>query len=147
VATLDDAAAIALDLPQVTEGERHRGNRTWVVDGKVFVWERPFSKADIRRFGDATPPAGPILAVRVEDKRQPPPRLHDLPSLQKLCGARFGWSDRQRSHAGLSAGMRGRWLPRRYFRSYKRRFDAASLRAGVGTALRSAGGRCGRRYS
>ncbi|MGA7810584.1 type IA DNA topoisomerase [Bradyrhizobium sp.] len=32
------------------------------------------------------------LAVRVEDKRQGPPRLHDLPSLQKLCGSRFGWS-------------------------------------------------------
>src|SRR6202035_2326969 len=31
------------------------------------------------------------LAVRVEDKRQGPPRLHDLPSLQKLCGSRFGW--------------------------------------------------------
>ena len=35
--------------------------------------------------------AGP-LAVQVEDKRQGPPRLHDLPSLQKLCGSRFGWS-------------------------------------------------------
>ena len=35
--------------------------------------------------------AGP-LAVRVEDKRQGPPRLHDLPSLQRLCGSRFGWS-------------------------------------------------------
>ena len=35
--------------------------------------------------------AGP-LGVRVEDKRQRPPRLHDLPSLQKLCSARFGWS-------------------------------------------------------
>ncbi|HWX47945.1 MAG TPA: DNA topoisomerase, partial [Roseomonas sp.] len=32
------------------------------------------------------------LAVKVEDKRQGPPRLHDLPSLQKLCGSRFGWS-------------------------------------------------------
>src|SRR5436189_6062942 len=32
------------------------------------------------------------LTVRVEDKRQGPPRLHDLPSLQKLCGSRFGWS-------------------------------------------------------
>jgi DNA topoisomerase-3 len=31
------------------------------------------------------------LAVRVEDKRQGPPRLHDLPSLQKLCSSRFGW--------------------------------------------------------
>jgi DNA topoisomerase-3 len=32
------------------------------------------------------------LAVRIEDKRQGPPKLHDLPSLQKLCGTRFGWS-------------------------------------------------------
>jgi DNA topoisomerase III len=31
------------------------------------------------------------LAVRVEDKRQGPPKLHDLPSLQKFCGSRFGW--------------------------------------------------------
>ena len=31
------------------------------------------------------------LTVRVEDKRQGPPKLHDLPSLQKLCSSRFGW--------------------------------------------------------
>src|ERR1700692_3536717 len=31
------------------------------------------------------------LAVRVEDKRQGPPKVHDLPSLQKLCSSRFGW--------------------------------------------------------
>ena len=31
------------------------------------------------------------LAVRVEDKRQGPPTLLDLPSLQKLCASRFGW--------------------------------------------------------
>ncbi|WP_250265669.1 type IA DNA topoisomerase [Rhodovastum atsumiense] len=34
---------------------------------------------------------GPLV-LRVEDKRQAPPRLFDLPSLQKLCGARFAWS-------------------------------------------------------
>ena len=34
---------------------------------------------------------GGALAVRIEDKRQGPPKLHDLPSLQKLCGSRFGW--------------------------------------------------------
>lgn len=32
------------------------------------------------------------LTVRVEEKWQGPPKLHDLPSLQKLCGSRFGWS-------------------------------------------------------
>jgi hypothetical protein len=64
--SVDDVARIALELPEVTEVERH-GNRTWSVAGKGFAWERRFSKADIRRFGDATPPEGPILAVRVED--------------------------------------------------------------------------------
>jgi hypothetical protein len=64
--TLDQVAELALALPEVTEGERF-GGRTWAVRGKVFAWERGFSKADIRRFGDASPPDGVILAVRVED--------------------------------------------------------------------------------
>ena len=66
MATIDDAARIAMELPEVIEGERY-GHRTWSVAGKAFAWDRPFSKADIKRFGDATPPDGPILAVRVED--------------------------------------------------------------------------------
>ena len=66
MATLADVARIALELPEVTEGERH-GNQTWAIAGKVFAWERPFSKADIKRFGNETPPSGEIVAVRVED--------------------------------------------------------------------------------
>ncbi len=63
---LDDAVRMVESLPEVTEGARH-GQRTWLVAGKAFAWERPFSKADIKRFGDATPPAGPILALRTAD--------------------------------------------------------------------------------
>jgi hypothetical protein len=66
VITLDDVAALALALPEVTEGERH-GNHAWSVGGKAFAWERPFSKADIKRYGDQTPPDGPIVAVTVAD--------------------------------------------------------------------------------
>ena len=66
MATFDDVAVLAAELPGSTEDERH-GNRTWFVAGRAFAWERPFSKADIRRFGEQAPPDGPILAVRVED--------------------------------------------------------------------------------
>jgi hypothetical protein len=66
MATLDDFARMATELPGVTEAERH-GNRTWFVVDRAFAWERPFSKADIRRFGETVPPAGPIVALRVAD--------------------------------------------------------------------------------
>jgi hypothetical protein len=66
VVTIEQVAAIAEALPEVTVGERH-GNRTWFVGKKSFAWERPLTKADIRRFGDITPPDGPIVAISVED--------------------------------------------------------------------------------
>jgi hypothetical protein len=66
MATLADVERLALELPEVSEVVRH-GHRSWAVREKVFVWERPFSKADLKRFGDEPVPDGPIAAVRVAD--------------------------------------------------------------------------------
>jgi hypothetical protein len=63
---IDRVAELAQAFPEVTEGTRW-GNRTWSVAGKVFVWERPLTKADVKRFGDARVPDEPIIAIRTED--------------------------------------------------------------------------------
>ena len=55
---------------------------------KERIVERGKAQAVLEAVRDFEGPLG----VRVEDKRQRPPRLHDLPSLQKLCSTRFGWT-------------------------------------------------------
>src|SRR5690348_6337364 len=57
---------LATGFPGVSVGTKW-GRRTWMVNDKGFAWERPFSKADLERFGDETPPAGEILAIRTEN--------------------------------------------------------------------------------
>jgi hypothetical protein len=64
--TFADVDAFAMSLPGVAVASRW-GHRTWTVGDRGFAWQRPFSKADLRRFGDEKPPAGEVLAVRVED--------------------------------------------------------------------------------
>lgn len=66
MATIDDVARHASALPEVVEGEYHRA-RAWFVRGKTFARIRPFSKADIRRYGDETPPDGDIIAIPTAD--------------------------------------------------------------------------------
>jgi hypothetical protein len=63
--TFADVDSFAMSLPGVTVATKW-GHRTWMVGDRGFAWQRPFSKADLERFGDETPPAGEILAVRVE---------------------------------------------------------------------------------
>lgn len=66
---LEHVRSMALSLPEVVEGTKW-GNRTWLVNDRGFVWERPISKADIKRHRPAPPPEGPIVAIAAED-------LHD----------------------------------------------------------------------
>ena len=72
------AIEIIEELPQITDGLRY-GERTWYVGRKAFAWERPFSRADLRRFGDEVPPTGPILAVVTEDLHEKEAILADPP--------------------------------------------------------------------
>ena len=60
----EDVRRIALALPEAQEQPLH-GLRSWRVMDKLFVWERPLRKSDLRALGERAPD-GPILGARVE---------------------------------------------------------------------------------
>ena len=69
-----------------------------VSDGTFTMRHAPPPKARIRTRAEADAVAlaatkftGP-LSVCVEHRRQAPPRLYDLPAIQKTCGQRWGWT-------------------------------------------------------
>ena len=65
MATWDDVSNIATALPETTRSDSRL--REWAVAGKMFIWERPLRKSDLRALGDAAPD-GPILGVREADE-------------------------------------------------------------------------------
>ncbi len=65
MATWDQVRRYALALPGVAETTSH-GTAAWVVNKKLFVWERPLRKSDLAALGDEAP-AGAILGIRTAD--------------------------------------------------------------------------------
>ena len=55
---------------------------------KLRIKERLRAEAIAKAAGGHQGP----LSVSIEEKRQAPPRLFDLPALQKTCGQRWGWT-------------------------------------------------------
>ena len=66
MATWADVRAVALALPEVSEGETAQGTPRWRVRDKLFAWERPLRRGDLEALGAAAP-EGPVLAAQVAD--------------------------------------------------------------------------------
>jgi hypothetical protein len=79
VASWDDVRELALALPEASE-VISRELRQWRVKDKLFVWERPLRKTDLKALGDAAPD-GPILGARVEHLVAKEALLADDPEL------------------------------------------------------------------
>ena len=79
MATWDDVRAIALDLP-ATDEVVSRDLPQWKVKDKLFVWERPLRKADLKALGESAP-EGPIMGAWEEHLGAKEALLADDPSL------------------------------------------------------------------
>jgi hypothetical protein len=64
--TWNHVRTAALSMPDAEE-TISRGNPSWRVHGKAFVWESPLRDKDLAELGlDAQP--GPVLGARVDDE-------------------------------------------------------------------------------
>jgi len=70
---------IALALPETEERSAY-GLPAWRVGAKLFVWERPLRKRELKELGDRAP-EGPILGARVEDLGAKEALLSDDPGV------------------------------------------------------------------
>jgi hypothetical protein len=62
---LETVTKLADALPETEVGARW-GNHTWMVGGHGFAWQRPLSKADLKRYDGAPVPQGDLVAVIVD---------------------------------------------------------------------------------
>lgn len=66
MASWRDVARLAMALPGTSERTSSDDKLSWVVNDKLFTWERPLRRADIAALGEDAP-TGPILGVRTPD--------------------------------------------------------------------------------
>jgi hypothetical protein len=66
MATWRDVSRLALALPGTSEERRSNDMRSWIVNKRFFVWERPLRHSDILALGPDAP-KGPILGARTAD--------------------------------------------------------------------------------
>ncbi len=65
--SFDEVARLALAMPEAHERGMH-GQRAWRVRDKLFVWERPLGKNDLKQLAALGQeiPEGPLLGVRTD---------------------------------------------------------------------------------
>ena len=116
MANWEDVAALALALPETAESTSY-GRRAWKVRDKAFVWDRPFSKADLKRFGPGAAPEGPILAAYVDDLAEKEAVLAANPGVMFTIEHLDGFPAvlillAEIDSAGLEAAVTDAWLAR-----------------------------------
>jgi hypothetical protein len=79
VADWEQVRRLALELPETSE-RLSRGSVQWRVCDKLFVWERPLHRTDVRALGEDAP-RGEILAARVEHELAKQALLADDPEV------------------------------------------------------------------